>query len=694
MKAAGFAGVNKMGAGSAHLSGLAKEIMDAYAAIQDATPATVAGEIWNTNALVGYFAVRRAEREKIIGADQVRSLLKSSEPLLRAAAAAACNEVFEHKSTEMLKSLIRDTHPVVIEAALDAMANGVTRSETGKILLEALPKFSTPHRHKAMQILGKLKYRQAVGTLEEIFRKRDGIDSPAACRALTAIQGRSFMDGITEYLYPDNPIELHTAILECMAENPAPVYFAKATQLLKTLRNKQSIVEVVRRIALWSNQGVDLAITLLGSSDLNLADAATEGLIRHLRSIGTLPPGFLQKLSRTSFDVDASAQHSSSHISLSQHLETLESKLSEIFSSKPDPDFQQLFFMALTAEKHFLRPKLVQLAAGRWGEEASKQIEMALQLDREEAGLVRIRLQSRWAAQAEQQSLAMTVARMIESIGAAELKSPVKEIIRHLDTPHLPIQMAAVGSLALIGGSAEALEIEKRIPPAHWMLKRKMSWSLSRLSRDNPTAGLFKLCEDLEPLVRISAVRALEGIRHEKAYNVLLKSLEDPDERVRSAACAGLRGFPERKEVQSRLFQMLEDTDARVRANTIESLEHILAGDPKELRFRIKPFLSDPNARVVVNTAKALFPIEPDVSLPVIETYLRAPDPNLRAGALWALGTLGRPDTFLCLHFHSLREKDSYVWTFIDKGHSIMQDHLFYRDAKYLLLSTRSGGLK
>jgi len=71
--------VNKEAVGFARLSGLAKEILDSYVAIRDATPAAVVGEIWNTNPLLGYFAVRRAAREKILGTDQVRSSLKSSD---------------------------------------------------------------------------------------------------------------------------------------------------------------------------------------------------------------------------------------------------------------------------------------------------------------------------------------------------------------------------------------------------------------------------------------------------------------------------------------------------------------------------------------------------------------------------------------------------------------------------------------
>lgn len=678
----------------AKLSGLSRDILESYATIQDAAPATVAGEIRNSNPLVSYFAIRRADRDSILGQDQVRSLLKSNEPLHRAAAASAAPEAFGPKLTETLTPLIRDPHPVVVDAVLESLAQGVTRSETGKLLLESLPRLAPPLRHKAMRLLGKLKYRPAVGPLEEIFRRRDSVDAPSACAALAAISGRAFMEGITEYLYPDNPIELQIAILECMAENPAPLYYAKVMQLLKTLRNRQAVVEVVRRIALWSTQGVDQAIALLGSSDVNLAEAAEEGLVRHLRATAALPPGFLLRLTKATFEKDGAVPSSTVLAPLPSILESLESNLSDLFLSKPDPDFQQLFFMSLTDEKRFLSPKLVQLAASRWGEEASKRVESALRLSREDAAMLRMRFQNRWAAQAEQQSLSMMAARMIESVGLADIKSPVKEIVRHLDTPNLPVQMAAVTALTAIGGPAEAAEIEKHLKSAHWMLKRNMATALARLTGDNPAAGLFKLCEDPEPLVRIAAVRALEDIRHEKAYNILLVSLKDPDERVRSAACACLRGYPDRKEALNRLYDMLTDTDARVRANTIESLEKILSHDLNELRFKVKPFLTDPNARVVINAAKALFPIEPDLSMPVLESYLRAPDPNLRAGALWALGGLGRPDAFLSLHFHSLREKDPYVRTFVDRGIGLMQDHLFYRDSKYLLMNTQPGGSK
>lgn len=319
----------------------------------------------------------------------------------------------------------------------------------------------------------------------------------------------------------------------------------------------------------------------------------------------------------------------------------------------------------------------------------SRSVEQALKLAKEEGSLLRSRLQNRWATHAEQQNAALRLARIIESVGEAGLESLVKETVRHLDTPNLTVQMAAVATLASIGGPAEAQEIDKRISGAHWMLKRKMAHALAKLVPEAPTAGFFKLCEDPEPLVRISSVRSLDGIRHEKAYNILLKALKDEDERVRSAACAALRIYPDRREVLTRLLEMLKDTDARVRANTVESLEVVLARDPSELRFRLKPLLSDPNARVVINAAKAIFANDPDMALPVLLTYLSAPDENLRAGALWALGQLRRPDAFLCIHFHAMKETSDYVRKFVERGTQLLEGHPFIQDAKYLL----SGGV-
>lgn len=670
----------------ARLSGKPREILESYLSVQEVSKATVAGEIRSSNAFLSYFAIRRADRDEVIGKEQLRDLLKSAEPLHRAAGAAASMNVLGVDLTHAVAPLLADPHPAPLEAALDALTTTATPSKAGAALLEALPRLPTPARHRAIEYFGKIRYRGAVARLEELFSRRDAVDSPAACRALAAILGRAFTDAVTEYLYPDNPIELHIAILECMAEHPAPVYFSKAAQMLKTSRNKLFSIEIIRRLALWSTDGMNLALTLLGSSDIPVADAAQTGITRQLSNSSVLPQGFLQNLSKMTFEKDSAEYSGASRFFLPDHLESLDRKLAALFSGKPDAEFQQLFYMGLTAEKHFLKPKLVQLAASRWGKESAKTIEEAFNLNPQDSGLLKMRLQNRAAKQTEQQSSAIRLARMIESVGEAKLKSPVREIARHLDTPNLPVQMATVAALSSIGGMTEVQDIEKRLPAAHWMLKRKMALTLSRLTRDNPTDGLFKLCEDAESLVRISAVRSLEWIRHEKAYNILLRSLGDLDERVRSAACACLRIFPGRKDVVVKLRQMLQDSDARVRANSVESLDCLLSQDPQELSACLKPLLGDPNARVVINTAKALFRLDPGLSMPVLESYLRAPDSNLRAGALWALGQLKRPDAFICLHFHSLREKDPYVRTFVDKGVALMQDHPFYRDAKYLLL--------
>ncbi len=664
-------------------------IVEAYTRIQSSTLATVSGEMHSASVFVSYFAVRRGQREKIIGPDGIRAVVKSAEPLLRAAGAAAIGQVLGPKSIEYVPTLLRDPNPVVVEATLDALSELPARAEIGKNILDALSRTAPTQRHKAIRMLGRLKYRPAVSVLEDLFHRRDGIEAPVACFALADIQGRSFLEGITEFLYPDNPIDLHTAILECMAENPAPVYFEKARQLLKSIRNKAAVLEIVRRMALWSADGVALSIKLLGNADLDIADAAQEGLLRHLRTASSLSTIIFQHLTK-SVSERTPTENVVAAVPLPPNLENLDARLDKLFSARPDAEFQQLLFLSLTADKHFMKNKLIQLSAARWGKEASQTIEEALTLPQAEAGLIRLRLQTRWAAQAEEESFYMSLARLIDCIGASERPSIVKELVRHLDSAHLPVQMSVVAALAALGGSAEAAEIERRLPRAHWMLKRKMAAALARLTGDATSSKLFDLCEDPEPLVRISAVRSLDGIRHPKAFEALIKSLSDSDERVRSAACACLKTFPDKKEVYDRLTDMLKDTDARVRANTVESLEKILADRPEELSRRLRPLVTDPNARVVINAAKALFPIETALALPVLEAYLRAPDTNLRAGALWAFGQLKRPDAFLCLHFHSLQEKDPYVRTFINRGISLMKDHPFYQDARYLLMNMQT----
>lgn len=669
---------------NATLTGKPKEILRAYTDVSGGTRASASGDIRSSNPYVSYFAIRRADREGVIGREQVLELLRSREPLQRASAAAAAGRVFGPDVAAPLAPFLSDAHPGAAEAAFESITTAGLPSKAAAALLDAFPRLPAALRHRAMAFFGKTRHRAAVAKLEELFSRRDAVDAPAACRALAAIQGRGFTESLPEYLQPDNPLELHAAILECMADQPAPVFFSKSAQLLKSARNKAFSIEIIRRIALWSSQGRDFATALLGNSDPDIADAAQEGIVRQLGESGCLPPGFLQNLTKTSFDRESSYA-APARMYLPDHLESMDKALSVAFQSKPDSDFQQLFHMVLSAEKHFLKPKMVQLAEARWGLPLAKIVEAALSLAPPDASLLKMRLQSRAAKETEQQSRAVRLARMIECVGQSRLKATSKEIVRHLDTPSLPIQLAAVDALAAIGGQSDVPEIEKRLPGAHWMLRRRMAQALARISRDRPSAGLFRLCHDEEPLVRISAVRSLEWVRDEETYRILIASLGDADERVRSAACACLRIYPGRKEVLAGLAEKLEDTDARVRANTVESLEILMAQDPGGLRRLIEPRLRDPNARVVINAAKALFPIDPDLSMPILESYLRAPDSNLRAGALWALGQLKRPDAFLTLFVHALSEKDEYVRTFVDRGFKLMEDHPFYRDARFLL---------
>jgi HEAT repeat protein len=134
----------------------------------------------------------------------------------------------------------------------------------------------------------------------------------------------------------------------------------------------------------------------------------------------------------------------------------------------------------------------------------------------------------------------------------------------------------------------------------------------------------------LEVLTAIAPVARLHG--------ALRAALAHDEVRVRSKAAVAVgRCIADIPLLQ----RLLTDTDARVRANTLEALWHMRGPDIEVIFIRA---LTDTHHRVVANATYGLFLIDRDKYFPKICALVEHPHAGYRAAGAWLLGKIGESE--------------------------------------------------
>jgi len=100
---------------------------------------------------------------------------------------------------------------------------------------------------------------------------------------------------------------------------------------------------------------------------------------------------------------------------------------------------------------------------------------------------------------------------------------------------------------------------------------------------DKEQAGvLSRFLNDSDNRVRSNTIEALEFLKVEESIPSLFSALSDPDNRIRAAAAKALQGFGEEK-VFTELKKMLDSHEEWMKGSAIYALSHIQAGEAIEL---------------------------------------------------------------------------------------------------------------
>jgi hypothetical protein len=144
--------------------------------------------------------------------------------------------------------------------------------------------------------------------------------------------------------------------------------------------------------------------------------------------------------------------------------------------------------------------------------------------------------------------------------------------------------------------------------------------------------SLRSKCRSGKPAERLRAISVARCLGLEANLSAEILGLSrDKDRIVRSAALGALGGAPGPLN-RRLLMEALQDHDARVRANAVETMDRL--GYDRELAG-LQGRLSDANNRFRANLARAYVRLKPAVALETLEAMLASPDRSCRISALW-----------------------------------------------------------
>lgn len=146
------------------------------------------------------------------------------------------------------------------------------------------------------------------------------------------------------------------------------------------------------------------------------------------------------------------------------------------------------------------------------------------------------------------------------------------------------------------------------------------------------------------PAIRLAAVERLSDAppeAHEDARAWCGRMLDDPDARVRAAACDALAALGPHDELGSVLRRIDEDADPRVRQCALLALVGV---DDPRVRPTLVRALSSPHPDVRFQALPALARTAPDEALAPLRTALSDSEPEVRAYAATCLAELGAHD--------------------------------------------------
>ncbi|MGM0444715.1 MAG: HEAT repeat domain-containing protein [Fibrobacterota bacterium] len=243
--------------------------------------------------------------------------------------------------------------------------------------------------------------------------------------------------------------------------------------------------------------------------------------------------------------------------------------------------------------------------------------------------------------------------RSILRLGTTGSSHNIKELVPFLHHREKEVRMVAAGVVSsLIKESM--LDNFDRMPEGEL---RKLSMLFRRLA-PNLVAEISRDIRGPDERRRINAIRLLQYVGYSPAVERLVRSLlRSGFTKVRATAVKVMGSFAQHCS-DHRLFQnLLNDSDPRVRANTIEVIEEI--GDAS-LKFMILRFKNDGNNRIRANALKALYNFGNHNAVYDLTAMLQDPSEAMVISALWVSSVIESSSDVLFTACRDLSGNDNF----------------------------------
>lgn len=213
----------------------------------------------------------------------------------------------------------------------------------------------------------------------------------------------------------------------------------------------------------------------------------------------------------------------------------------------------------------------------------------------------------------------------VERLMAALTREVYRDVMEEITD-----SLATIPSEPVRRGFGGLLESEREI------LREMGARGLGLIGDDSAVELLGRAVKDPSPAVRKTAYQALAKIGIPDTADLVLSGLDDADDEVRRALLKALNGWP-CDRIMAGIAKALSDRNLWARRQAV-----ILVGEicGPECEDAIIEMLKKDEPPVKAAAACALEKIGTSRSVPVLEEFLKHPDPSVRAAVESALGTM------------------------------------------------------
>ncbi|HYF38234.1 MAG TPA: HEAT repeat domain-containing protein, partial [Gemmatimonadales bacterium] len=234
-------------------------------------------------------------------------------------------------------------------------------------------------------------------------------------------------------------------------------------------------------------------------------------------------------------------------------------------------------------------------------------------------------------------------AELLGRVGSAKAVPALLETVQATQTEDADVREIALRALARIADPQAVGPLISALAGAEPWLAPRIADILARHGEAAVEPLLVVLTEASNHTARAWAANVLGEVRAQRAFPLLVRSLDDPSDEVRAKSAAALGRLGDRRAVPPLLERLLSDPAPFVRVRIVSALAQF--GGP-EIVERMVRALGDPAWWVRMRGVEALEQIGPVAEGPLL-IALNDTDPEIRKRAAISLERLGVPGALL-----------------------------------------------